>query len=160
MKYIEITETIFTGKQNIPWMDVEKYIRRYDGKEITNLEYGDVIRINALFADEYAHSNYTKRLRGGLAKTKANLSQVIPELIENASNRRWIENKDEKHVDNALRGWYRYDVYFATHVYDPEERRYRNNYYMATAVARINDQGIFLYDIINIKKEARTPTDY
>lgn len=159
MKYIEVTQTIFRGKQRIPWDDVEKYIRKYDGMIIENIKYGDKIKVNALFADEYAHSNYTKSLRGGLAKTKANLSQIIPELIANASNRRWIVNKDVKHGENAIRGWYRYDVHFAVRVYDNMENAYYDNYYIATALVRINDEGIFLYDIINIKKEARMPTD-
>ena len=96
MDYIEIKETIFKGKQNIPWSDVEKYLRRYDGFEIENKEYGDVIHINAIFADEYVHSQYTKKLRGALAKIKANLAKVIPKLVECATNRRWVENKDDK----------------------------------------------------------------
>ncbi|MDE5866892.1 MAG: hypothetical protein K2H31_09885 [Lachnospiraceae bacterium] len=44
---------------------------------------------------------YTKKLRGGLAKAKANSGQVIGEMIENAQSRRWIENKDEKHKKEA-----------------------------------------------------------
>lgn len=160
MEYVEVNKIIFRGKQNIAWNDVEKYLRKYDGLVIYNKEYGDYIIINALFADEYTSSNYTKRLRGGLAKTKANIVQVIPELLSSASNRRWVENKDKKHSKNAIRGWYRYDVYFVVQVYDNVENANRKNYYNATAVARINDKGIFLHDIINIKKEARKPTDY
>jgi len=159
MKYVEVNKTIFKGKQNIAWNDVEKYLRKYDGLIINNNEYGDSIKINALFADEYTSSNYTKKLRGGLAKTKANIVQVIPELIAFASNRIWVKNKDIKHSENAIRGWYRYDVHFAVQVYDTMKKAYRKNYYVATAVARINDKGIFLHDIINIKKEARKPTD-
>ena len=45
-------------------------------------------------------------------------------------------------------------------VYDLAESSYRYNYYTATALVRINDMGLFLYDIINIKKEARKPTDH
>ena len=40
----------------------------------------------------------------------------MPELIENATNRRWLENKSIKHVNNAEKGWYRYDVYFSVPV--------------------------------------------
>ena len=105
MNYIEITKTIFAGKQHIPWRDVEKYLRRYDGMVIENEEYGDKIIINAVFSDEYVHSQYTRKLRGGLAKTKANLAQIIPDLVKNATNRRWIENKDNKHSEDAIRGW-------------------------------------------------------
>ncbi len=159
MKYIEIKSIIFTGKQNIPWSEVETYLRKYDGMEIENAEFGDTIKINSVFADEYSHSKYTKKLRGGLAKTKANLAQIVPELVISATNRRWTENKDEKHEENAIRGWYRYDAYFSMQVYDSSERCYKTNYYTATVIVRINDVGLFLHDIINIKKEARRPTD-
>ncbi|MBQ9200331.1 MAG: hypothetical protein IJ141_09160 [Lachnospiraceae bacterium] len=159
MKYIEIKKILFTGKQNISWCDVEKYLRKYDGMEIRNNEYGDIIKINAIFSDEYVHSQYTRRLRGGLAKAKANLVQIIPEIIAEATNRRWVENKDKKHSEDAIRGWYRYDIRFSMNVCNSQNGEYSTNYYNATAVARINDIGVFLYDIVNIKKEASKPTD-
>ena len=159
MKYIEINNIVFTGKQKIPWVDVEKYLRKYEGMIVRNLMYGDSIHINSAFSDEYVHSNYTRSLRGGLAKTKANLVQIIPALLINASNRRWVENKNNKHSKNAIHGWYRYDVAFLMYVRNSQDDEQRKNYYRATAIARINDKGIFLHDIINIKKEARKPTD-
>jgi hypothetical protein len=158
MNYIEIRETIFFGKQNIPWNDVERYIRRYDGRVIRNINYGDEIQINAATADEYVHSQYTRKLRGALAKVKANAAQVIPQLLESCNNRRWIANKDNKHEKDAIRGWYRYDTYFSIKVASNEEG-VRFNRYSATIVVKINDTGMYLYDIINIKKEARKPTD-
>ena len=157
---INIKKILFTGKQNIPWADVEKYLRQYEGMVVENKEYGDSIRINSSFSDEYVHSPYTRKLRGGLAKTKANLAQVIPELVESATNRRWVENKDSKHSEDAKRGWYRYDVVFSMQVYKSESGQYGTNYYTATAIVKINDMGMFLYDIINIKKEARKPMDH
>ena len=160
MEYAIIKRAIFFGKQKIPWNEVETYTHRYDGMIIINQEYGDNIIINSSFADEYVHSEYTKKLRGGLAKVKANLAQVIPEIVENATNRRWIANKNNKHKGRAARGWYRYDVYFEMRVQDPSGSESRMNRYVATAVVRINDMGLFLYDIINIKKEARKPTDH
>lgn len=160
MNHIEIKETIFKGKQNIPWSDVEKYLRRYDGLEIENKEYGDIIHINAVFADEYVHSRYTRKLRGALAKTKANLAQVIPEIVKCATNRRWVENKDDKHKENAIGGWYRYDIQFSMRVKDPQKECSSLNYYNGTVIVKINDTGMYLYDIINIKKEASKPTDH
>ena len=70
MEYIEIQNTIFKGKQNIPWSDVENYLRKYVGQVIEVKEYGDEIRINTSFPDEYVHSQYTRKLRGALAKGK------------------------------------------------------------------------------------------
>ena len=138
---------------------MEKYLRRYEGLTVVNHESGDKICINTSFPDEYVHSQYTRKLRGGLAKIKANLSQVIPTLIENATNRRWVENKEKKHNEDAIGGWYRYDSYFSMRITQPGIEGYKLNYYSATVLVRINDTGKYLYDIINIKKEASKPMD-
>lgn len=50
-------------------------------------------------------------------------------------------------------GWYRYDTYFSIPVKAENEKEVRWNDYTATIVVRINEKGLFLYDIINIKKE-------
>lgn len=159
MRYVQLENIIFTGRQKIQWDEVEKYLRIFLGKAYVVREYGDVLHINALFADEYSKSQYTRRLRGSLAKVKANIVQILPQLIENATNRRWIENKSIKHTNNANKGWYRYDTYFSVPVQAENESNIRKNFYMATLVVRINDQGLFLYDVINIKKEASKPRE-
>ena len=159
MKYVQLKGIVFTGKQHIKWNEVEEYLKRFVGLSFTVKEYKDVLHINSLFANEYAESQYTKRLRGSLAKVKANIVQILPELIENAVNRRWIDHKDVKHINNAIKGWYRYDTYFSIPVQAENEEKVRWNCFTATMVVRINDQGLFLYDIINIKKEARTPRE-
>ncbi len=155
MKYAEVHINIFTNKQNIPWNDVENYLKSFIGKSYTVKETGDEINIAGEFPDEYTESKYTKKLRGTLAKAKANAAQVIGEMIENAEDRRWIENKDDKHNKDADGGWYRYNVGFSIPVNDGNE--IRRNKYIATAVVRIKSGRLFLYDIINIKKEASTP---
>lgn len=43
MKYNEIQDIIFKGKQNIQWPDVENYLRKYEGKTIIVKETGDGI---------------------------------------------------------------------------------------------------------------------
>ena len=68
-----------------------------------------------------------------------------------------MENKDDKHKENAIGGWYRYDIHFSIRVKDPQKECGNLNYYSGTMVVRINDTGMYLYDIINIKKEASTP---
>ena len=60
-------------------------------------------------------------------------------------------------LKNANRGWFRYDVKFSIPVFDNEGNQTNENIYSATLVARINDEGVFLYDMINIKKEASKP---
>ena len=134
---------------------VEKYLERYVGKSITVKEYGDKIKIGSHFADEYCGSQYTKKLHGTLEKAKANAVQMLEELIESAGNRRWIDNKDKKHLNDAKGGWYRYEVFFSIPV--SADGEVRENQYRATLVARINDMGIYLHDMINIKKEASKP---
>ena len=150
-----VSQIIFKNKQNIPWNEVEQYLKRYIGKSFVVKKYGDVIHIAGDFPDEFTESQYTKKLRGGLAKAKANSGLVIGEMIENAQNRRWIENKDEKHNKEASGGWYRYDVAFTIPI--DNAGTMRRNAYQATAVVRIKKDKLYLYDIINIKKEASTP---
>ena len=45
-------------------------------------------------------------------------------------------------------------------VSNSQDGEYRMNYYEATIIVRLNDKGLFLYDVVNIKKEARKPTDH
>ncbi len=130
-------------------------MKKYIGNDFVVKGYGDIIHIAGDFPNEYTESNYTKSLRGALAKAKANAGQIIKEMIENAENRRWIENKDLKHKKDASGGWYRYDVGFTVPVECNGEKR-RNNY-IATAIVRIKGKKLYLYDIVNIKKEASTP---
>ena len=132
-------------------------MKSYIGTIYVVTETEDVINIASDFPNEFAESKYTKRLRGNIAKAKANASQVIGKMIVLATNRRWVENKDEKHKKNAEKGWYRYDTYFAMPVQGSDENEKRINVYRATLVVRISLKGLFLYDVINIKKEASKP---
>ena len=151
-----ITTSFFKGKQTIQWNDVESYLKKYIGKSFTVEAYNDHIMFNSSSADEYCESRYTKQLRGALAKAKANAALIIPSLIVTAHNRRWTENKNIKHSRDASLGWYRYDVDFAMAVKGSTEANTRWNFYKATMVVRINNRGLYFYDIIDIKKEART----
>lgn len=153
--YVE--NIIFMNKQNISWSDVERYLKRYIGESYQVIETGDVINIASDFPDEYAKSQYSQNLYGNLAKAKANASQVVGKMIVLATNRRWVQNKDKKHNKDAENGWYRYDSFFAMPVQGSEEKEKYINIYRATLVVRNSLKGLFLYDIINIKKEARTP---
>ena len=62
---------------------------------------------------------------------------------------------DDKHNNDAKGGWYRYDTFFSLPVVFAGESSV--NYYRGTIIARINDNGIYLHDIINIKKEDSKP---
>ena len=147
------------GKNNIDWKAVEEYVKKYSGNDYIVKRYNDVVHVNAVSADEFANSKYTGKLKGALAKVKANIATVIPELIVNAEKRRWFENRAEKHKNNASKGWYRYDIGIEFPVKAIEENRIRWNRYRATLVVRYNDAGLLFYDIIDIKKEASTPPE-
>ncbi len=155
MKFIEIPEILFSGKRNLPWNDVEEYLKKYTGDTVTVLETNDAIYIGSHFASEYCGSVDTKKLHGTLEKAKANASQIIVELLESATNRRWVENKDKKHAKDAVGGWYRYDIFFKLPVTFAGETSW--NYYRGTVIVRLNDNGAYLHDIINIKKEDSKP---
>lgn len=157
MKIAVANKILFTGKQNIPWNDVEQYLKQYIKKSFIISETKDVINIHSDFPDEYCESRYTKSLRGAAAKAKANAVIVLPEIIANAYNRRWVENKSDKHENKADGGWYRYDAAFSIPVLDSGISSTRHNIYKCTLIVRIYRGTLMLYDIINIKKEASTP---
>ena len=152
-KPIEVSNILFYGRKNISWDDVETYMKKYQGQTYEIREYQDKIKINLTSIDEYTSSKYTRSLKGTLAKAKANIAQIIPELIENASNRRWINNNAPKHKNNASKGWYRYDSFFSFPVKASGEKGIRMIDYMCTIIVMENDTGMYLYDIINIKKK-------
>lgn len=158
MKVI-ITDRLFTGKRNVPWDDVERYLKRYVGESIRVISTGDDIVIPSDFPDEYSGSAYTKKLRGAAAKAKANLISDLKSIIQDASDRNYLQNKSPKHAKDAAYGWYRYRIRFGIMVQGESEQFPRINYYMGTLVVRINDRGNELYDIINIKKEASKPLE-
>ena len=69
------------------------------------------IYVGSDFPDEYTGSKDTARLKGTLAKAKANAAQGIPELVKIATNKRYQENLKDKHIKDAKYDWYRYDSY-------------------------------------------------
>ena len=91
-KIVMINDIRFKGKRRIDWKDVEAYLRQYIGDFYAIAESGDIVYIGNDFADEFSGSNDTARLKGTLAKAKANAAQGIPRLIENASGKRYKEN--------------------------------------------------------------------
>ncbi len=157
-KIVVIHDTIFRNRQNIAWCDVEKYLQQYIGEVYTIIENNEKIYIGKDLPDEYAHSSYTAKLRGSLAKTKANAAQAIPELIEISTNKTYSENMKEKYKLSAQYGWYRYDSRFAMAIYNNSGEVERYNVFRVRLIIRHDADGKnYLYDIINIKKEPSTP---
>lgn len=157
-KVVVIPELIFKGKQNIDWGAVEDYLQKYIGEIVTVADTKDVIYIGKDFPDEFKGSNYTKRLRGANAKAKANAAQGIVEMLEIASDKRHQGNRKEKHRTAAANGWYYYTTRFAMPVYEGDVKTGEYNIY--TACLLVNQtlyKNMYLYDLVDIKKEARTP---
>ncbi len=109
---------------------------------------------------EYSGSKYTHSIKGTNAKAKANAVQGIPEMIEIAVGKHFWENKESKHWRNAMYGWYRYDSRFAIPVYRDDEEVERYNIFHASLIVRYSEDGkLYLYDVIDIKKETSNPIE-
>ena len=148
----------FKGRQHIDWKHVENYLKKYVGDSFEILASKEVIHIGKEFADEFSGSAYTSKLKGALAKAKANSSLGIPEMIKIAVNKRYKENLAKKHQVNAKYGWYRYTSRFAIPISDERGEAFRYNIYRAELLVRHDADGkLYLYDIVNIKKERSTP---
>ena len=151
---VVINDIIFRGKRSVEWSDVEKYLRQYVGDFYKIAETGEVVFIGTDLPDEYIGSNYTKHLKGTVAKAKANAAQGIPEMIEIATSKVGEENRKGKHSRHAKNGWYRYDTRFALPVYAENGDIERYNVFTARLLIRHVSSGKkYLYDILEIKKE-------
>ena len=157
---VVINDICFKGRQNIDWNEVEQYLKQYVGEFIEIADSKEILYIGNDLPDEYTGSNYTAKLKGALAKAKANATQGIPEMIEIAENKRFRENLAKKHDKNARFGWYRYDSRFALPIFDDDGEVLRYNVFHVELVIRhAVDRKLYLYDIINIKKETSTPLE-
>lgn len=118
----------------------------------------EVFRVFQDQPDEYAGSKYTYSLMGANAKAKANAVQGLPELLEIAKGKHYRENSGKKHIRNAAYGWYRFDSRFAIPVYNGKGNTERYNVYHASLLVRhAKDGRLYLYDMIDIKKETGNP---
>lgn len=151
---VVINDIRFKGKRSIDWKEVRAYLKEYIGDFYRIASTGDVIYIGADLPGEYSGSKYTHSIKGTNAKAKANAAQGLPEIIETASGKHFRENQEYKHKRDAKNGWYRYDAKFAMPVYDSTGEIERYNIFHASLIIRhANDGKMYLYDIIDIKKE-------
>ena len=110
--------------------------------------------------NEYTGSVYTYKLKGATAKAKANTTQGPPEMLNIAVGRHFRENNHEKHYRNAALGWYWYDSRFALPVYDENGELERYNVFHASMLVRHDENGkMYLYDVMDIKKETGNPLE-
>lgn len=157
-KIVVLPQVVFEGKRNINWNKVEEYLLCYVGDIIQISNTNDYIYIGKDFVDEYTSSVYTRKLKGCLAKVKANMVQGIPEIIEIATDKRWKEDFKKKHGKKAEYEWYRYNSRFLIPVLNEGGAIIRYNHYVAVLIVRqASDSKLYLYDIQNIKKETSNP---
>jgi len=156
-KVVVIHDIQFKGRQAIEWPEVEKYLKQYVGEANIIESTSDMVYIGADLPEEYAHSNYTKTLKGANAKAKANAAQGIPEMLVIANEKEYEENRKVKHSRDAKYGWYSYATRFALPVYGDNNDIERYNVFRAIVLIRhAEDNRLYLYDIIKIKKETST----
>ena len=157
---VMINDIVFKGKRSVEWTDVEKYLRQYVGDFYQIAETEDIIYIGTDLPDEYSGSNYTKHIKGMIAKAKANAAQAIPEMIEIATSNTFEDNKKNKHSRHAKNGWYRYDTRFAVPKYNNDGELTGYNIFKGRMVIRhAQDNKLYLYDILRIKKETSEPLE-
>ena len=79
-------------------------------------------------------------------------------MLEIAVGKHFRENNKKKHEENATYGWYRYDSRFALPVYGKDGEIEHYNVFHASMIIRHAGNGkMYLYDIIDIKKETSNP---
>lgn len=81
-------------------------------------------------------------------------------MLEISYGKHFRENNAEKHKWDARNGWYRYNSRFALPIYNEHGEIERYNVFHASMIIRhANDGKMYLYDIIDIKKETSTPLE-
>lgn len=159
-KIVVINDLRFKRSKRVDWDTVEGYLKEHIGECTEILDTNEMIYIGSDFPDEYAHSKDTKVLRGPNEYAKANASVAIKELIQIASNKTFSENHEAKHNSKAKYGWYRYDTRFAIPKYDNDGELIGYNIFKGRLVIRHSqDDKLYLYDILRIKKETSEPLE-
>ena len=153
-KIVLIQDVIFKGKRSLEWEDVEAYLKQFVGEVYTVEKTPDLVYIGKDLPDECTHSNYTVILKGANAKAKANAVQGLPEIIEIATHKAHKDNWKEKHSKDAKYGWYKYMSRFALPVFDSSGEIERYNIFQVVMIVRHAEDGkMYLYDMMDIKKE-------
>ena len=91
---------------------------------------------------------------------KANVITAIGELIQIADNKAEFPDYDRRHGNKAKNGWYRYDTRFGIPVYSELGEIERYNIFRARMLVRYDENNkLYLYDVVQIKKETSTPLE-
>lgn len=155
-----INDILFKSRRSIDWDEIEQILRECIGEYYEIAETAEKVYIGTDFPDEFTHSKYTKAIKGANEKAKANVITAIGELIQIADNKTEFPDYDRKHRNKAKNGWYRYDTRFGIPVYSELGEIERYNIFRARMLVRCDENNkLYLYDIVQIKKETSTPLE-
>ncbi|MCR5747952.1 MAG: helix-turn-helix domain-containing protein [Lachnospiraceae bacterium] len=159
-KVVLINDIRFKSRRSIDWDEIEQILRKYIGKYYEIAETAEKVYIGSDFPDEFTHSKYTKAMKGANEKAKANAITAIGELIQIADNKAESPDYDRRHGNKAKNGWYRYDTRFGIPIYSELGEIDRYNVFRARMLVRCDEKNkLYLYDIVQIKKETSTPLE-
>ena len=141
---VVIENDIFAGHDGEkPHKVIRDFLKQHVGEVATIIESGQKVYLGKDLPGEYTQSKYTRKTGKEKLNAKNQAAQNLPELIEIASDRRWIKNKKEKHAVDAKYGWYKYATRF----------QIGGAVYSADLLIRNDADGKkYLYDILGIKK--------
>ncbi len=155
-----INDILFKSRRAIDWNEIEQILKKYIGEYYEIAETAEKVYIGADFPDEFSHSKYTKAIKGANEKAKANVLPAIGKLILIADNKTVFPDYDKKHGNKAKNGWYRYDTRFGIPVYSDVGEIERYNIFKARMLVRCDEnKKLYLYDIVQIKKETSRPLE-
>lgn len=79
-------------------------------------------------------------------------------MVKIAGNKIFRNNYKAKHNSDAENGWYYYITRFALPIYDNCAKTNQYNIYTGRLVVNCTSSGkMYLYDLVDIKKEASNP---
>ena len=151
-----------TSKQLKDHKAVADYIADHINDVYTIIESGQKVYIGEDLPSEYTQSKYTgylkNRRKGDLiAKNKA--TNVLGDMIEIATNRRWEETEHPETKD-AKYGMYRYDSSFAFPVRNEKGEIVNVKAFDVELLIRnASDKKKYLYDIVGIKENTTDALD-
>lgn len=155
-----IDDILFKSRRSIDWDEIEQILRQFIGEYYEIAETAEKVFIGSDFPDEFTHSKYTKAIKGANEKAKANVITAIGELIQIADNKAEFPDYDRRHGNKAKNGWYRYDTRFGIPVYSELGEIERYNIFRVRMLVRCDENNkLYLYDVVQIKKETSTPLE-
>ena len=155
-----INDILFKSRRAIDWNEIEQILKKYIGEYYEIAETAEKVYIGADFPDEFSHSKYTKAIKGANEKAKANVLPAIGKLILIADSKTVFPDYDKKHGNKVKNGWYRYDTRFGIPVYSDLGEIERYNIFKARMLVRCDEnKKLYLYDIVQIKKETSRPLE-